>query len=138
MNNLVQMNEAMELEVPAAPEFVGTARLFTAEASRHLGVGEETVADLKIAISEACTGAIEAQESDDENTPVRLSIRPEHGSLKVEVHAESGFDRRNGGPEPANGLGLGLVKALFPEAEFLRGASRNTTLRIHVPLGEEL
>lgn len=136
MNNLLDMGESMELEVPAAPEFVGTARLFAAEASRHLGITEETVADLKIAISEACTGAIEAQESAAEPEPVRVSIEPLEDALLVEVFAAGGFDRVSAMPEPADGLGLGLVKALFPRAEFLQGQGRSSTLRISVPLSD--
>lgn len=138
MNNSVHVSDALELEVPPFPEFVGTARLFAAEATRHLGATEETVADLKIAISEACTGAIEVQQSVPQDDPVRLSIEPLEDSVKVEVRAAAGFDRWSEIPEPADGLGLGLVRALFPKAEFLTGDGGSSTLRIMVPLDEEL
>lgn len=136
-NNHFAMNDAMELQVPATPEFVSTARLFAAEASRHLGVAEEAVADLKIAISEACTGAIDAQQAASNEDPVRLIIEPLDDSLKVEVLASAGFDRLSGMTEPPDGLGLGLIKALFPDAEFLNGRGQSSTLRILVPVQAE-
>lgn len=135
MNNLAEMDDSMDLEVPASPEFVSTARLFAAEASRHLGVTEESVADLKIAISEACTGAIQAQTPVDQVQPVRLKIQPQDDSVEVEVFAASGFNSPAGVPEPVDGLGLGLVRALFPQAEYRQGQDRSSTLRIQVPLG---
>lgn len=134
MNNLMHMADPMELELPATPEFVSTARLFAAEASRHLGATEETVADLKIAISEACTSAIGAGEDGTEQELVRLTIEPLEDAATVKVFSPLGFDRPNGLSEQSDGLGMGLVQALFPGAEFLRGQGPESTLRIVIPL----
>ncbi|MGI8426127.1 MAG: ATP-binding protein [Actinomycetota bacterium] len=127
------MNEILELEVPAAPEFVGTARLFAAEAVRQFGADEETAADLKIAISEACTGAIAAQAAEPAESPVRLSIEQGDDFVKIEVVGASGFEPVAQTP-PTGGLGINLVQALFPGAEFIKNAGRACTLRIQVPV----
>lgn len=120
------MKETLALEIPPLAEFVGAARLFVGAAGRHFGVKEETVSDLKIAVSEACTGAIAAQAAqngDGMGRPVRLTISPEDQSVVVEVVGEAGFWRTSpmeGATDPSilkNGLGLGLVEALFPEAQ---------------------
>jgi len=128
------MNELLELEVPAIAEFVSTARLFAAEASRQFGADEETVADLKIAISEVCTGAIEAQTSHDPKHPVRLSIEQADDCVNVEVFAAAGFEPEYTWPQPSGGMGIGLVQALFPAAEFITDAGPACTLRIQLPV----
>lgn len=51
-------NEATSIKIPAKPEFVGVARLITAAFAGFLGFDSETVEDIKIAVSEACTSAI--------------------------------------------------------------------------------
>jgi hypothetical protein len=49
---------AVELEVPARPEYVAVVRLALASLGRLVGLDEVTVEDLKIAVSEATTSAI--------------------------------------------------------------------------------
>ena len=48
---------AVELEVPARPEYVAVVRLALASLGRLVGLDEATVEDLKIAVSEATTSA---------------------------------------------------------------------------------
>ena len=55
------MTEVVELEIPARPEFVALARLVVSSmASTDAVLTDDQVDDLKIAVSEACTNAIEA------------------------------------------------------------------------------
>jgi len=58
----------VELEIPARPEFVGIARMFvSALAGVRPGLAYERVDDLRIVVSEACTGAIEAMTADGDD-----------------------------------------------------------------------
>ena len=49
------------LEIDPDPQLVPTARMFAATVARQLGCPEDAVLDVKIAISEACTNAVQAQ-----------------------------------------------------------------------------
>lgn len=49
-----------ELRVPARAEHVATARLFSASLGRAVGMNEDQVGDLRLAVSEAVTAAIVA------------------------------------------------------------------------------
>ncbi len=62
---------AYVLDVPPHPGYVGTARLFAGAVARRFGADEDSVEELKLAVSEACTGAIRAQ-ADSATAPVRV------------------------------------------------------------------
>ena len=47
-----------ELEMPAKAKYVGLARLMVGSIARRMCFTEESIDDLKIAISEMCTNAI--------------------------------------------------------------------------------
>src|SRR5437016_1779354 len=58
------VTKTVELEIPARPEFVALARLVvSAMASTDATLSDDQVDDLKIAVSEACTNAIEAHDA---------------------------------------------------------------------------
>lgn len=46
------------LAIPARPEFVGVVRLAVTSLARELGLDEERVDDLRIAVSEACNNVM--------------------------------------------------------------------------------
>jgi len=77
----------VELEIPARPEFVGIARMFvSALAGVRPGLAYERVDDLRIVVSEACTGAIEAMTADgDDGDGCRLVLRCSDGPERLEV-----------------------------------------------------
>ncbi len=55
------VGEVVELEIPARAEFVALARLVvSAIAASDSTLADERIDDLKLAVSEACTNAIEA------------------------------------------------------------------------------
>ena len=108
------------LEVPADPAYIGTARMFASTLARHFEIGDETVEDVKVAVSEACSRAL-AGDSDD-----RISIRVDRrgGRLMFEIEQTDvhGHPGEADTPTPsaselASGLSLELVSALFEDAE---------------------
>jgi anti-sigma regulatory factor (Ser/Thr protein kinase) len=130
------------LLIPALPEFVGTARLFVAEVARHFGIGEGVVADVKIAISEACTGAITSQPKGSE-TGIRIEAHPSSPGLRFSV-TSTGAWAPSGNEEwdPATPtdsfqkvLGIGLVEGLFPDARF-EATPEGASLTFSVTTGE--
>jgi serine/threonine-protein kinase RsbW len=76
-------NIRLYLTLPSSAAYVGTARAFIAATARHFGAEEEDVADLKVAVSEACSGAVRA--SDQTSEPFKLSIDAQPHELTVEI-----------------------------------------------------
>lgn len=56
------MNESVdliEMKIPAKPEYVGIIRLTLSGVASRMGYVYEEIEDLKIAVSEACTNAVQ-------------------------------------------------------------------------------
>src|ERR687892_1210056 len=70
------------LEIPAQAAYVSTARLFVGAVARHFGVEEDSVEDLKLAVSEACNAAIRIRQRETEDRPIHIEST-RRGSLIV-------------------------------------------------------
>jgi serine/threonine-protein kinase RsbW len=133
----------VELEFPARAEFVALARLVvSAMATSDTELPDERIDDLKIAVSEACTNAIEAHDAISADERVTLRCRALDGILEVEIEDRGqGFDvaALPDHPPPTDpdrlklerGLGIPLIKALVDEVEFSSSAS-GTAVRMRV------
>ena len=131
----------VELEIPARAEFVALARLVvSALASADARLSEDRVDDLKIAVSEACTNAIEAH--DAIATEERVLVRCRAAEHEVEVRIEDrgrGFDPSTLPEHPPitdperlkfeRGLGIPLIRTLVDEVE-IRSSVKGTAVRI--------
>ncbi len=96
------------LEVPGRAEHLATVRIFAASLARRFGMDEDTIADLKLALSEAGTLALRGSAGAD---PLRLTAREIDGGLEFAVElGEAGIaaDDELGG--------LDLIRALFADA----------------------
>ena len=108
----------VELRIKARAENLSLARLTLAGVANGAGAPEETVADLKLAVTEACTNAIQhayPETAADEDVVVRYTIAGGHLMIDVE-DSGVGFGRpvppmsENGnGPRVGAGQGLGLM-----------------------------
>ncbi len=143
--------EAVELEIPARAEFVALARLaVSAMAAADGELADERVDDLKLAVSEACTNAIEAHSAIDTDERVVIRCWVEDAGLEVRVSDRgAGFDP-SGLPDhppvtdPARlkferGLGIPLIRALVDEVEF-SSSDQGTEVRLvmrHAANGNE-
>ena len=122
--------DVIELEIPARPEFVGLARLVVSSlASSRRALADDRIDDLKLAVSEACTNAIEAHADDDIDERVIVRWREDDDRLEVSVQDRgSGFDPNElpehppvTDPERLNferGLGIPLIRTLVDEVSF--------------------
>jgi len=124
------VGEVIELEIPARPEFVGLARLVVSSlASSRRALADDRIDDLKLAVSEACTNAIEAhlEVSVDERVLVRWCEADDRLEVSVEDRGP-GFDPDElpehppvTDPERLNferGLGIPLIRTLVDEVSF--------------------
>lgn len=132
---LDQREGEIELEIPARPEFVGLARLVVSSlASMRRALADDRIDDLRLAVSEACTNAIEAHTALDAEERVLLRWREAGDRLVVSVEDRGpGFDPATlfehppvTDPERLNferGLGIPLIRTLVDEVEFDPSAS---------------
>ncbi len=130
------------LEIPPLAEHARTARLFAAAAARHFDVDEERVQDLKLAISEAVTNAINAHTKAGLEDDIRIVAKPGSGGIRFDViDAGPGFEpvsnTTEGDYTPPSGLqqgtlGLVVINSLFPTMEIRRNAARGMTVSILV------
>jgi serine/threonine-protein kinase RsbW len=136
-------DELVLLMSPQA-DFVATARLFAASVARHVGCKEETVEDLKVAISEAVTNSIKAQRTAGVSESIRVVARVGRSLSFEVVDAGRGFGVSpplQQETTPSGGLyegsfGLALIRALFGDVSIEPNQNGGTTVRFSLPLPE--
>jgi serine/threonine-protein kinase RsbW len=116
-------------ELPAVPESVGPLRRAARELARKSGADERQLADIVLAVSEACTNVvIHAYRKE----PGRLALSAEAagGQLRFFVDDEgAGLSPRP--DSPGLGLGLPLIARLTQQFEVLPGPhGRGTRLTL--------
>lgn len=139
----------LELDVPSSPEYIAIVRLVVASvASARRALADERVDDLKLAVSEACTNAIEANRAVDPGSPVHVEVWEAADRLEVCIEDSGpGFDPdKVASPPPftdperlhfERGLGIPLIRGLVDNATFVR-KQHGTLVRMTVfggPLG---
>lgn len=120
----------MRLEIPALPAFVGVARTVVAAIATSIpGIDDDRLEDLRIAVSEACTNAVEAHQAVGRDQRVVLRCLVEQEVLQVSVEDRgNGFDPASVPPRPLvgdvgqlnseRGWGLQLIRALVDDVTF--------------------
>jgi serine/threonine-protein kinase RsbW len=142
---MADVDELVRLEIPARPVYVGVARsVVVAVASGLEGLDIDRLEDLRLAVSEACTNAIEAQQGIDQ----RVVLRCLASGTSLEVSIEDngpGFE-----PEPSDGRhtpgqtdaaqmqtergwGLQLIRALVDDVTF-EPSGPGTAVRLRLDL----
>ena len=113
----------VRLTIPARPEYITLGRLaLTAIAGVH-PVSDETLHDLKLALTEACTNSVRHAYEDGRVGNVEIVYELEPDRLVVEVGDEgAGFElaeKQNGseGDLEEGGLGIAIIRALADEVE---------------------
>ncbi len=75
----------LDLELPAKPAFVRTARHAVAALARMHDLPDDVIEDVRIAVSEACTAVLPAADDPDEAIPIRLSASAEATRMVIEL-----------------------------------------------------
>ncbi len=135
------VGEVVELEIPARAEFVALARLVvSAIAASDSTLADERIDDLKLAVSEACTNAIEAHGAIETDERVLLRCSADGGTVEVSIEDRGhGFDPAQLPDHPPvtdpdrlkfeRGLGIPLIRALVDEVEF-SSSDQGTAVRL--------
>jgi len=137
------MGHAVELTIPARSDHLALVRLMVQAAASIDGrVPERRIDDLRLAVSEACANALDAQHKAGSEAPVHTIIELEDTEVAVTVtdHA-GGFDVESLDPIPPvtdptrlrheRGLGIPLMRSLVDEVTFTRTPS-GTAVRLVV------
>ena len=123
------MTQAVELEIPARPEYIALVRLVVSSlASSRRELADDRIDDLKVAVSEACTNAIEAHRQSDTGDNVSIACIEYDDRLVVRVSDQGeGFDPSTlpelppvTDPERLNferGFGIPLIRTLVDDVE---------------------
>lgn len=121
------VGERVILEIPPKPQFVSLCRLALTAICREHRFSDEDIADLKLAITEACSNSIkhayDELELDVEKVFVTYHVEGER--LTVEVRDRGrGFEWT--GPTrdelPEGGMGISIIQAVCDEFEVNRPA----------------
>lgn len=138
-------NPELDIYFPPKPEYVRSIRHVVAALARLYGVSEDVVEEIKLAVSEACTIAVNANAGLEMPEPVQLLARADETSIAIEV-----LDR---GPEPLRdvlgppvdldtedlpfdkGLALPLIRGLVDEVAVGARDGGGARVRMLVSIG---
>ncbi|MDX6438930.1 MAG: serine/threonine-protein kinase RsbW [Gaiellaceae bacterium] len=125
----------VRLTIPAKPEYITLSRLALSGLSRVRALPDDTLADLKLALTEACSNSVRHAYGEDEGH-VDISFELRDDRLIVEVADDgSGFEPdvagSNGDDELSEGgLGIAIIRSIADEVEIGGGpGGRGSRLR---------
>ena len=75
----------VELTFSALPAHVRTARLIATAVARRAGVSEDLLDEVRLAVGEACSRAVEAHRLHCPDEPIRIELRDDSGRFEVTV-----------------------------------------------------
>jgi serine/threonine-protein kinase RsbW len=128
-------SSAVRLRIPAKAEYITLGRLALTGLSRLHAFSDETLADMKLALTEACSNSVRHAYRDGREGVVEIvyDLRPD--SLTIEVMDDGpGFDYVHSDGEDREltegGLGIEIIRSLSDEFELgERGPSGGSRLR---------
>ncbi|MGH3035121.1 MAG: ATP-binding protein [Gaiellaceae bacterium] len=108
------------LTIPARAEYIALGRLALTGLLRTQAIEPEVIADLKLALTEACTNSVRHAYRDGREGVVEIRYELREDRLSVEVVDEGG------GFDPAElvadadegGLGIAIIRAITDELDF--------------------
>jgi serine/threonine-protein kinase RsbW len=131
------MELSLALTLPRDEQTVPVARHIVRNAMEQVGVDEESVYDIELALSEACTNVLVHSGPGDQYV-VRLDLEDRLGLIRV-IDVGHGFDSArlqasDAPPEDERGRGLGLMQALVDRVDFTSRPEAGTIVTLEKAL----
>jgi serine/threonine-protein kinase RsbW len=124
---------AIEITIPSKPEYVAVVRLALASLARDLEMDEETVDEMKIAVSEACANAVVASREAGTDAPIVVNWESDESSIVVEIGDSAGGSPPSLPLDDSQGFSTrramseALLRSLVTKLEVLPQASGSLT-----------
>lgn len=117
----------VSLVIPAKAEYIALGRLALTGLLRSRAVEPEVIADVKLALTEACSNSIRHAYADGRAGEVEIRYELADSSLSVEVWDEgAGFEAERLAVDPLEldegGLGIAIIRALTDDLSVGRRA----------------
>jgi serine/threonine-protein kinase RsbW len=114
------------LTIPARAEFIALCRLALAGLARTRALAPEVVADLKLALTEACSNSVRHAYAEGREGVVEIRYELDSDRIRVEVADDGhGFDpvlvERSPDEIDEGGLGIAIIRAVTDELDITRG-----------------
>jgi serine/threonine-protein kinase RsbW len=130
----VETQPDLELTLPARPENVAVARHAIGGFADVVAMPDQTLADVKLAVTEACTNVVvHAYPNGDGPMGLRASV--DEGVLRVVV-VDEGRGILPRADSPGLGLGLPLIATLAESLELGTGTNEETEVRMSFRLDQ--
>jgi anti-sigma regulatory factor (Ser/Thr protein kinase) len=128
----VSATSVPEFNVPAVPESVPQLRAAVSELARELGVDDETLANVRLALTEALANALAHGYHGDDGT-IEVDAHAAPPVLVVSVR-DRGVGVANALPSSGLGMGLKLIAACTEDLRIWEPLDGGTEVRMAFPL----
>ena len=126
-------DNAVRLTFPAKSDYLLLARLALTGVARSFPLDAEVLADLKLAVTEACGNAVRHAYGDDEGvvtvrvvtTGDRLELVVEDDGTGIDADAVPDFLAED---RPEGGMGMAIMRAVVDELDIRNGAGGKGTV----------
>jgi len=137
-----RQDRMVRLTIPAKAEYITLGRLALTAIARVRPLSQETLSDLKLALTEACTNSVRHAYREGRAGTVEIIYQIEPDRLVVEVTDDGrGFEPSalaggGNGDLSEGGLGIAIIRAVADEVEIGGRESGGSRLRFVKFLGE--
>lgn len=131
----VNLTPDLELKLPARAENVAVVRHALGGLAEAIDVGEQALADIKLAVTEACTNVVIHAYDGDPPGPLEVAAFIDDRMLTVAIR-DNGRGIVPRPDSPGLGLGLPLIATLAESLELGSGARNHTEVRMTFRLDE--
>jgi len=130
----------VEVSFTALPAHVRTARLVATAVARRSGVPESMLDEVRLAVGEACSRAVEANRRASPAEPVRIALTDSGGRFQVEVTdtgagpggaarpAGAGRAAGAGSDAALSGFGIAVIAGLADDVQVTQTAEGTSVL----------
>jgi serine/threonine-protein kinase RsbW len=127
-----------EIKIPAKPELLSTVRLTISGLASQMNFSEESIEDIKVAVSEACTNVVQyAYPKKNSNNLIFITIKQRPKNLEITIKDNGkGFDHKNPPTRAIHdkdihlGLGIVFMKNLMDKVEIDSKPNKGTIVTL--------